>query len=111
MSRSRALPVLTHSHALPVAAASPVAGRPPAHAPVGLDAEGWVRRFAAAPPRLDEMVELYRALGHEVRLEPLGRDDRGGTIEPTDDTAPPVGCAGCDAALAAFRTIYTRRQR
>ena len=58
---------------------------------------GWVRRFVGAPPRLDEMVELYRRLGHEVRLE---RPDPG---ELGD------GCEECAVATALFRVIYTRR--
>lgn len=36
-----------------------------------LEAQGWVRRFAAAEPRLSEVVDLYKSLGFEVRLEPV----------------------------------------
>jgi hypothetical protein len=79
MARSPALPILT---------------TPP---PAALEAAGWMRRFAAAPPRLSEMVELYRTLGHEVHLEPLGQDEYG------------ADCDDCAAARVAFRTIYTRR--
>lgn len=57
----------------------------------------WVRRFVAAPPRLGEAVELYRALGLEVRLEPV----------PEEALADE--CAGCAIATALFRVIYTRR--
>ncbi len=57
---------------------------------------GWVRRFAAEPPRLDEMIQLYRSLGLEVCAEPLDQGDFA------DD------CAGCVNAAAAARVIFTR---
>jgi hypothetical protein len=60
--------------------------------------DGWERRFAALPPRLDEMSELYRALGFEVRLEPVGRDEL------------PEQCGECPTALALARVLYTRRR-
>lgn len=59
--------------------------------------EGWNRRFIGGPPRLNEMVELYRALGLEVHLEPL---------QPRDLAE---GCGECCLALALFRAVYTRR--
>jgi len=58
--------------------------------------EGWVRRFVAAPPRLEEVVKQYEDMGFEVRLDPL----------PASDLAPE--CGGCALALAFFRVIYTR---
>jgi hypothetical protein len=58
--------------------------------------EGWRRRFVGGPPRLGEMTDLYRQLGHEVRLEPL------------DDHDLADSCAGCRVALALFRIVYTR---
>lgn len=58
--------------------------------------EGWTRRFASAPPRLDEMVELYRSIGLEVRLEPIESD------EPADE------CRGCAVTLGRSKTIWTR---
>lgn len=60
---------------------------------------GWTRRFIAAPPRLGEMIELYRSLGLEVRDEPLDQS----TI---DDE-----CSGCFTAAAASRIIFTRVPR
>ena len=36
-----------------------------------LQDEGWTRRFTALGRRLNEVAELYRELGFEVRLEPL----------------------------------------
>jgi len=59
--------------------------------------DGWCRRFVGAPPRLEEVVELYRSLGHEVRLESV--------IEQDLDH----DCAGCTLALSLFRIVYTRR--
>jgi hypothetical protein len=57
---------------------------------------GWARRFIGGPPRLAEMLELYRSLGHEVHTEPLVEDD----LEHQ--------CAGCSLALSLFRIVYTR---
>ena len=64
-----------------------------------LAGEGWTRRFIGGPPRLAEMLELYRSLGHEVRTEPLVDDD----LEHQ--------CAGCSLALSLFRIVYTRTPR
>jgi hypothetical protein len=61
--------------------------------------DGWTRRFIAAPPRLGEMIELYRSLGLEVRDEPL--DQR-----TVDDE-----CTGCFTAAASSRIIFTRVPR
>jgi hypothetical protein len=58
--------------------------------------EGWRRRFVGASPRLDEMIELYRELGHDVRVEELTEHDLA------------AGCAGCRVALSFFRIVYTR---
>lgn len=59
---------------------------------------GWTRRFVASPPRLDEMVTLYRSLGLDVTLEPLDPRERD-----TD-------CTGCSSGGAAARIIFTREQ-
>lgn len=67
------------------------AGRP-------IDDDQWERRFAAAPPRLAEMVTLYESLGYDVRLEPVERAEL------------PVSCDNCALALSLSRTIYTRRR-
>jgi hypothetical protein len=61
-----------------------------------LAADGWQRRFVAAPPRLQEMTDLYRSLGLDVRHEPL------------DDTDLSDDCGGCILARTLFRIIYTR---
>lgn len=64
----------------------------------GLAREGWTRRFTAAPPRLEEAVELYESLGYEVRLEPPSPDELR------------EECEGCPLTPALFRVIYTRRR-
>ena len=37
----------------------------------GLKKEGWSRRTTIDEPRLSEIVEEYKLLGFEVRLEPV----------------------------------------
>jgi hypothetical protein len=61
-------------------------------------AGGWQRRFAAAPPRLGEMTDVYRSMRLAVLHEPLDNGLLGD------------GCAGCAPARAAFRVIYTREE-
>ena len=64
-------------------------------------AAGWSKQFSAEDPRLSEWVALYKAMGMEVHLEPLGPD-------------PTQPCQVCVvAALAAAGgprewLIYTR---
>lgn len=63
-------------------------------------AQGWERRFIADTNRTPEVVQLYRQLGFEVRLEQV----------------PPARfaeeCEACQlATLLQFRTVYTRRPR
>jgi hypothetical protein len=63
-------------------------------------AAGWERRFVAEEPRLSESAGLYRSLGFEVALRPLGEADL--TAED---------CTECfKADPARFRVIYTRRR-
>jgi hypothetical protein len=57
---------------------------------------GWTRRFVSAPPRLAEIVALYRSLGFEVHLEQQ---------EPDELDAQ---CQGCQAALGLSKIVYTR---
>jgi hypothetical protein len=65
-----------------------------------LVAEGWVRRFITDATRAPEVVELYRQLGFEVRLEPL----------PPERSADQ--CEACQlVALLQFQTVYTRGAR
>ncbi len=61
-----------------------------------LIAEGWTRRFVGGPPRLQEMIELYKSLGYQVWLEPQ-------ELEEFRDE-----CEDCLLALALFRVVYTR---
>jgi len=62
-------------------------------------AEGWERRFIADGQRSTEVVELYRQLGFEVRLEPI----RAAEI--------PEGCSDCQLVfLLQFKTVYTRKR-
>lgn len=81
------------------------AGRTGAQAPaiplgdqLALEAEGWVRRFTAAPARAQEAREMYESLGHEVLLEPV----------PAEELREE--CSGCAVALSLYRIIYTRRR-
>lgn len=63
-----------------------------------LVAQGWVRRHLADPARAKESVELYTAMGFEVKVRKL---------EPTN-----FGPECQDCALSACRTfvmIYTRK--
>jgi hypothetical protein len=62
-----------------------------------LAAQGWVRRFTGAPPRLTELTELYETTGQEVHLDAV----LPGELEPE--------CEGCTLALSLFKVIYTRR--
>ncbi|MFH1481435.1 MAG: hypothetical protein ABIG67_09205 [Pseudomonadota bacterium] len=38
-----------------------------------LEKDGWTQRFVACDPRLSEAVEIYKASGFDVRLEPLSK--------------------------------------
>lgn len=62
----------------------------------GLTARGWTRRFVAAPPRLQEVAELYAALGYEVRFEQVDGE------ELADQ------CPSCALAARLLRVVYTR---
>jgi len=61
-----------------------------------LASAGWMRRFVGAPPRLDEVTEIYEGLGLEVLLDDLS---------PAELRAE---CNGCVLALSLFRVVYTR---
>ena len=63
-----------------------------------LEASGWERRFEADLARVEELEELYRSLGYQVRVRSLVPESFG------------PQCAGC--ALTACRRyveLYTRR--
>ncbi len=60
-------------------------------------AAGWVYRFVTDAARAEETAALYRELGFEVALDPVG------------EAASPE-CRDCRLVAAlAFRAIYTRR--
>lgn len=40
-----------------------------------LEKEGWIKRTTIGEPRLSEIVELYKSLGYEVRVEPVKLDE------------------------------------
>lgn len=64
-----------------------------------LTAQGWTRRYLAAPERAQEAAETYAAAGFEVRLEPLTPSDLGSA------------CAGCAATVcASYLMVYTRKE-
>ncbi|MCX8111035.1 MAG: hypothetical protein N3D15_07280 [Syntrophorhabdaceae bacterium] len=66
--------------------------------------EGWEKRFVTCEPRLSEMVELYREIGFEVRIEPLPSED-----ELKDEGCSEKGCTVCyQADRERYRVIYTR---
>ena len=64
-----------------------------------LQEEGWIKRFTALGRRLNEVAELYRELGFEVRLEPVDLDK--------EETMSAESCKECFVTTQA-RTIYTR---
>lgn len=64
-----------------------------------LVAEGWERRFIADRQRAEEVMELYRQLGYEVRAEPVRPNELEGE------------CEQCQLVAALqFTTIYTRKK-
>jgi hypothetical protein len=56
----------------------------------------WQQRNTVGSDRVEELCELYRSLGFEVKVEPV-------TVAP-DDTA----CQGCYAGPGEYFVIYTR---
>ena len=64
-----------------------------------IERDGWIRRFTAIGPRLQEAVDLYRGLGFDIKLEPA--DAR------PEDIADESVCARCFVMTLA-QTIYTR---
>lgn len=64
----------------------------------GLAAEGWVRRFMAAPERAQEARELYESMGFEVKVVELTPADFG------------PNCTECGSSLCqSYVLIYTRK--
>jgi hypothetical protein len=60
--------------------------------------DGWERRFIADPQRAQEVLEVYRQAGFEVRAEPAIPDELR------------EECESCWLVKAGFfHVIYTRR--
>jgi hypothetical protein len=66
-----------------------------------LEKEGWVKQTTIGEPRLSEIVELYKSLGYEVRLEPI-------VLEELDKE-----CRECyerEGEIEKVKTVYVRRK-
>lgn len=64
-----------------------------------LEKRGWNKRTTIGEPRLTEIVELYKSLGYEVRVEPVKLD------ELDDD------CKKCYADEAEeVKTVYVKKR-
>ena len=60
--------------------------------------EGWKIQTTYDEPRLSEIVEMYREIGHEVHLEPF-----------VPEESP--GCSECmKLNPEKYQTIYTREK-
>ena len=64
-----------------------------------LIAQGWERRFITDRRRAEEVVDLYRSLGKDVRVEPVEAEEVG------DD------CGDCQLLRFQFCMVYTRDAR
>ncbi len=63
-----------------------------------LEAGGWERRFEVDMARVEELEELYRSLGYEVRVRSVVPESFG------------PQCAGCAlTACSRYVELYTRR--
>jgi len=65
-----------------------------------LEKEGWVKQTTIGEPRLSEIVELYKPLGYEVRLEPV-------TLDELDEE-----CRKCyEGEIDEVKTVYVRKKK
>ncbi len=65
-----------------------------------LEKERWIRQTTIGEPRLSEIVELYKSLGYEVRLEPVKVND-------LDDE-----CRRCyEGEINEVKTVYVRKRK
>ena len=65
-----------------------------------MEKEGWVKQTTIGEPRLSEIVELYKFLGYEVRLEHVKLDE-------LDEK-----CRKCyEGEIGEFKTVYVRKNR
>ncbi len=76
----------------------PTAGDCPTPDP-DLATQGWVRRSQIDPAREDEVSELYRSLGFEVRLEKAAPEEFA-------EACRACALSTCDSYLV----VYTRRR-
>jgi hypothetical protein len=64
---------------------------------LALEKEGWTRQTTYDEPRLGELVEAYRDMGLEVRLEPPEEEEL---------------CESClKGSAGTLKTIYTRESK
>ena len=64
-----------------------------------LEKKGWIKRTTIGEPRLSEIVELYKSLGYEVRLEPVKLDE-------LDEE-----CRSCyESEIGEVKTVYVRKK-
>ncbi len=65
-----------------------------------LKKKGWLKRTTIGEPRLSEIVDLYKSLGYEVRIEPVILD------EMDDD------CRRCyKNDMNKVGTVYVRKRK
>ena len=65
--------------------------------PVAQQIEGWEARFIGQEPRLSEVIEMYREIGYEVRVQQFSS----------------IGCDDCckscfDESVVPQMVVYTR---
>jgi len=66
-----------------------------------LEEKGWMKQNTIGEPRLSEIVELYKSLGYEVRLEPV-------VLDELDEE-----CRECyerEGEIEKVKTVYVRRK-
>ena len=77
-----------------------------------LEKDGWVKQFVASEPRLSEAVNLYRALGFDVHLEPLPPGQECSTCAGTEGHGEKGECRICFEGFEdQYRIIFTRRRK
>lgn len=65
-----------------------------------LEEEGWVKQTTIGEPRLSEIVELYKSLGYEVRLEPV-------KLSELDEE-----CRRCyEGEIDEVKTVYVKKKK
>jgi hypothetical protein len=64
-----------------------------------LEKEGWIKRTTIGEPRLSEIIELYKSLGYEVRVERV-------KLEELDNE-----CRKCyENAADDIKTVYVKKK-